>query len=184
MRVIIISLLAAPALPCLAGDWCSLDSSALSFETTFEGESLPGDFPDFDVAMDFDPAVPGAGELRVTVNLPAADMGDPEMNAILGDPTWLHVEEFSAAEFRSSTIDPGAVVDFVANGILSLKGREQPVAVPFTWQDSGGAAEMRGEVVLQRTDFDVGSGEWASGDAIGIDVRLTFSVQLERCDQP
>lgn len=165
-----------------AADWCSVDSSSFSFETTLEGEALPGEFRDFDVVLQFDPAHSDEGSLRVTVDLAAADMGDPEMNGILADPVWFHSARFEEAIFRSDTIvarDDGA---FVADGVLSLKGREQPVSVPFVWQNSAGAAEMRGELVLRRTDFDVGSGEWADGDAIGLDVRLKFDIRLAHCE--
>jgi hypothetical protein len=39
---------------------------------------------------------------------------------------------------------------------------------------------MSGEIVIDRTRFDVGSGEWASGEPIGIGVRVRFRVTLER----
>ena len=39
---------------------------------------------------------------------------------------------------------------------------------------------MSGEVVIDRTRFDVGSGEWASGEPIGTAVGVRFRVTLER----
>ena len=39
---------------------------------------------------------------------------------------------------------------------------------------------MKGEVVVDRTQFDVGSGEWATGETIGIEVRVRFDLVLER----
>jgi hypothetical protein len=39
---------------------------------------------------------------------------------------------------------------------------------------------MSGEVVVDRTRFDVGSGEWESGDTIGTEVSVSFNVMLER----
>jgi polyisoprenoid-binding protein YceI len=183
MRIpFLITTLAALPLPSLAAEWCSLDSSVLSFATTFEGETLPGEFRDFDVVLDFDPAAPGAGNLRVQVDLRSADMGDPDMNAILADPAWFHSGKFGEAVFRSERIGAAESGGFVAGGTLSLKGRELPVSVPFYWQGSAGDAALQGEFVLRRTDFDVGSGEWADGDAIGIDVRLNFDVHLRHCE--
>ena len=37
---------------------------------------------------------------------------------------------------------------------------------------------MTGEFSLRRTDFGVGSGEWSTGDSIGLEVRLAFDIPL------
>ena len=63
---------------------------------------------------------------------------------------------------------------------LCVQDRRRPVSVPFQWRESGGRANMRGELVLDRTRFDVGSGEWATGEPIGTGVRVSFDVTLER----
>jgi hypothetical protein len=39
---------------------------------------------------------------------------------------------------------------------------------------------MSGEVVIDRTRFEVGSGDWGSGETIGTEVRVSFDVILER----
>ena len=39
---------------------------------------------------------------------------------------------------------------------------------------------MSGDVVIDRTRFAVGSGEWASDEPIGTAVRVRFNVTLER----
>ena len=62
---------------------------------------------------------------------------------------------------------------------LTLKGVERDVDVPFTWQDTGNGPVMDGRVILQRTDFEIGSDEWASGESIGINVTVNFSILLE-----
>lgn len=170
------------ALPCQAAQWCSTDASTLRFETTFEGETLPGEFTSFTVRFAFDPARPRDGRLEVDVKLAAADMGDPEMNAVLFDPVWLDVDRYSQATYLSHEIDGPDDGRFVASGRLELKGNEHPVELRFRWDQSGDAASMAGEARLTRTDFDIGTGEWATGDSIGLEVRLDFDVQLETCD--
>lgn len=171
-----------PAAPALADAWCSTDAGMLEFTTSFEGERLPGRFREFDVRLDFDPAKPGAASLRVTVDLGEADLGDPEMNAVLHDPVWLDVAGDPQAVYRSTAIERTDDDGFVATGTLELKDRRQQVRVPFRWQSSGDRARMQGNFDLTRTDFDVGTGEWADGDAIGLAVSVAFDVELESCD--
>ena len=175
-----IVLLIAPALAS-ATEWCGVEGSSLAFETTFEGEALPGTFGRFDVVFDFDPGRPADADLRVTVDLLAGDMGDEDMNEVLFDVAWLHVGKYPEAVYTSDTILEQAPDSYIAEGALRLKGAERRVSVPFSFRNSDERAEMSGEVVLRRTDFDVGSGEWSTGDSIGLDVRLRFDVKLEPC---
>jgi polyisoprenoid-binding protein YceI len=167
-------------LPGHAAEWRLLDPSEFTFEATFEGASAPGRFEQFEIDMEFDPADPGAGHLRVTVSLAAADMGDSDMNTIIADPIWFDVGHYPRAVFESERIEARAPGNFVATGVLNLKGISQTVAVPFTWSEQAAQANMRGTFVVQRIAFNVGSGEWATGDAIGIDVQLQFDLSLAR----
>jgi len=166
------------SIPVCAAEWQSTEGSKFTFEVTFEGEPIPGEFRDFDVNLDFDPACLDSARLRVTVDLRAADMGDPDMNDVLFDPVWFDIEQFTEAVFVSDAIVEQASGEFIATGTLDLKGTSGHVAVPFSWTRPGDQATMQGGLVLKRSDFDVGSGEWATDDAIGIDVTLNFTVQL------
>ncbi len=157
----------------LAEAWTSDSDGSFGFEATFEGDPLPGDFTNFTVSWSEE-------ALTVTVKLAESDMGDGEMNAILHDPTWFAVERFATAVFSAADVSCGGGSECTASGELELKGVKQAIDVPFTWAEDGDAATMRGELSLDRTAFDVGSGEWASGDSIGVDVKLRFDINLKR----
>jgi len=179
MRIVqVIVLLTVLPLDASSEEWRSTDDSELSFSVAIEGVATAGEFHQFDVALDFDPASPGDGELVVRVDLRQADLGDPDMNAVLVDPAWLDVGQYREAVFRSEEIIARSAGEYVANGMLDLKGNMRPVSVPFHWETIGGDGRMTGQLVLVRTDFEVGSGEWASDEVIGIEVTLTFDVQL------
>jgi polyisoprenoid-binding protein YceI len=167
-------------MPAQAVDWQSRSDGKFTFEVTFEGVGALGEFKRFDVMLNFDPKKPETNRLRVTVELVAADMGDPDMNEGIADTDWFHVGKYPRAVFESKKIEAGAPGKYVATGILTLKGISKPVSVPFSWSEKGKRASMRGELIVQRTGFNVGSGEWASADPIGIDVKLKFDVSLKR----
>jgi polyisoprenoid-binding protein YceI len=46
----------------------------------------------------------------------------------------------------------------VAEGTLDLKGATLPVTLPFTLTLDGGLAQMQGETVLDRRNFEIGDG--------------------------
>jgi polyisoprenoid-binding protein YceI len=180
MRYALLScLLFGIASPVSATEWTST-SGEFSFVTVIEGVDVPGHFNQFVVTFNNEPGKPEKSKLRVTVDLRAADMGDAEMNATLFDPAWFDVEQFTEAVFESANLTYSASGEFIASGTLMLKGASRPVAVPFTWKDHGDTASMQGRFTLQRTRFDVGSGDWADDDYIGIDVNLSFAIEFER----
>jgi polyisoprenoid-binding protein YceI len=179
LRLILIAACIAMASLAEAEEWRSATGSHFGFETTFEGVAMPGEFRLFSVALEFDPSRPDDSRLRVDVDLTAADMGDPDMNAVLVEPAWFDTQQFTTAVFESSEIVEQSAGAYLATGTLELKGVSKTVEVPFTWSRTGDAAVMAGALSIDRNQFDVGSGEWASGDSIGINVKLIFTVQLE-----
>ena len=175
---LLISTLAVSA--AFADEWRMQGEGELLFQPTWEGESLPGRFGEFDVRLDTgDGGVTGA-KLEVTVNLDSADMDDPDINEAIAGAEWFAVSEHPVATYTSDSIDTGPDGGYVAKGHLDLKGVRLPVTVPVQWSESGGLGEMSGDVVIDRTRFEVGSGEWASGDTIGTEVRVSFNVILQR----
>ena len=137
---------------------------------------MPGEFRSFDVHY-----IEGES-LLVTVDLMAADMGDPDMNDVLADPAWFGSDSNPEAKFGAVSIRQTAPGRFSADGLLTLKGVERAITVPFAWRSGDGHATMSGKLTMQRTDYDVGSGEWSTGESIGLDVALRFDVKLAPCD--
>lgn len=168
-------LLLALPLAGLADEWRSVEGSRFTFQASFEGEPLPAEFREFDVVFTGD-------ELTVSVDLTKADMGDPDMNAILFDPMWFGAEAFKRADYRATRIDCNADDRCTAYGELDLKGTKQAVTVPFEWTVDGEQASLRGGLVINRSRFNVGSGEWSTGESIGLDVKLEFDLVLERVE--
>jgi polyisoprenoid-binding protein YceI len=163
-----------------ADEWHMQGEGELLFQPTWEGEVLPGRFGAFDVRLDTgDDGLAGA-ELEVTVELGSADMDDPDINEAIAGAEWFAVSEHPVATYTSDSIEKTADGAYLASGHLELKGARLPVDVPFRWSAKGGRAAMSGEVVIDRTRFEVGSGDWGSGETIGTEVRVSFDVILER----
>lgn len=163
--------------------WCSSpEDSELRFFVRFEGTDTPGVFGRFQVDMDFDSNTLTDSSLEVTIPIVSADMNSPDLNEGMLQPEWFGAADFPIAEFRSTQIEPTAEADFVALGSLSLKGNEQAVNVPFTWQSNGERARIQGSLILSRIEFGIGLGEWSDDSTIGHAVRVEFDVALAPCD--
>lgn len=177
-------LIAALALtPAPSADPCSgwqsvAGESKLQFVASFEGAPAPGAFRQFSVCLDFDAEQPGTGRLEVWIDIASADMDSADINQAIAGPEWFDAMQFPRAHYLSEEIEPGDSSAFVAHGRLSLKGVEREVSVPFGWQVDGADRKMAGELTLRRSDFEIGVGEWAGDDSIGVDVTVRFEVTL------
>lgn len=163
--------------PCTG--WRSIpERSQLGFTATFEGAKAPGKFHGFDVCFAFDPGQPATGRLDVRIDMGSADMDSADLNEEIVDADWLDASAFPQAWFSSEHIETTGTTELVAHGSLTLKGRSQPVDVPFRWQVGSDHAIMSGELTLKRTAFGIGAGEWATAESIGDDVKVRFVVTL------
>jgi len=188
MNYFVKAILLSPLLFCqssLADQWQSvLTNSKLNYEVTFQGLPIDGRFTQFSV--DYSPAE----KLLVKVAVDSADMSDDELNREIAGVDWFDVGRFDQAVFSSNHLITNSFVAesnskerFIAEGSLNLKGVSEPVNVPFTWQPDAqnpDRATMSGELVLKRSDFSIGIGDWSSGDQIGIDVSVSFVVEMQR----
>ena len=148
-------------------------------EASFSSQVLGTGVMECDLLDTGDGSLVGS-KLTVTVQLEGADMDDPDINEAIVGAEWFAVDEHPVATFTSDHIEEAADGGYLAPGFLALKGVRLPLDVPFHWSESGDRAEMSGDLVIDRTHFNVGSGEWASGDTIGTDVRVGFTVMLQR----
>jgi polyisoprenoid-binding protein YceI len=175
------SLLLTAALPAIAADW-KMDPAAsrLEFSATFEQTVAPGEFRQFDTRLRFDADQPAQASLEVTIAVNSADMKSGKVNEAIGGGQWFDFSRFPQARFQSTDIRRIDATRFVARGTLNLKGVQQAVEVPFAWYQSADAARMQGELVVKRSVFGIGTGEWAATNVIGPDVKIRFDVRLQR----
>jgi polyisoprenoid-binding protein YceI len=175
-----LALAGAPA-AARAADWSMEPSgSRLEFTASFEKNAAPGVFNDFDVRMQFDPDKPAGGRLDVAIRTASADMSSADINKAIRGPEWFDAARFPQAEFHATQIARTAANRFLARGVLSLRGAQQPVEVPFTWTGTGDAATLNGEISADRRAFGIGTGEWAATNVVGAEVKVRFSVRLRR----
>ena len=174
-------LLAGAPAAARAADWSMEPSgSRLEFVASFENNAAPGMFKDFDVRMRFDPDKPASGRLDVTIRTTSADMSSEDINKAIRGPEWFDSARFPQAEFHATEIGRTAANRFLARGVLSLKGAQQPVEVPFSWTGTADAATIAGEIGVNRRLFGIGTGEWAATNVVGAEVKVRFSVRLRR----
>ena len=174
--------------PVLADIWQSNSlNSDLEFIASYQDLPINGRFNRFSVAANTDQATQ-LTQLDVRVFISSADMGSSEFNTAIQAADWFNSGDFSEATFTSQRLitisQQENKSEYIAHGELQLKGLQKNIAVPFNWQNNGSEqATLTGELTLDRSDFGIGIGEWASGEQIGLAVHVSFTVQLDRINE-
>lgn len=172
-------LMAAPA---SAMAWVVVpDRSSLSFAVQWDGRTVEGRLPRFDARIRFDPARLAEASIAVDIDLAAATTTDRTVNSSLPQADWFDVRRQATARFASTDVRPAGPGRYVAAGMLSLRGRNVPVSLPFTLAIEGNVATVEGETRLDRRAFGIGvesdpRGQWV-GFAVPVRLRLVATRQ-------
>lgn len=160
-----------------AANWQIIDEkSSLTFSAVQQGEAFSGQFEQFSATIDFDPAQPEQGHVKVVVAINSVNTNNEERDVTLMDMNWFDVQQFGQAVFESQSIRKVAENQFEAKGNLTIKGITQPLILPFTLKPEGKYTRAIGHVMLNRPDFKLGLGEWAGEDWVGYRVKIEFDL--------
>ncbi|MEM8987436.1 MAG: YceI family protein [Pseudomonadota bacterium] len=162
------------------------DKSALAFEGLYKNPYggttiVNGAFNAFTAEIAFDPDNLAASAITVAVDMTSLSTNFEETDKDLPKKTWFNTAAFAKATFVSEEIAETGAGAYVANGILTVKGAAQPVALPFTLKIDGESAAATGEITLNRTDFGVGEGKaYETDKEVGFEVKVTFTVEATK----
>jgi polyisoprenoid-binding protein YceI len=167
-----------PALAPAAPIW-TVDKAAsrLTFRGAAAGQTFDGVFKKWDAQIAFDAKNLRASHAAVTVDLASVVTGDPTRDQMLPTPDWFSIARFPKATFVTTAITQTGPDRFQAVGELKIRGVGRRVVMPFTLTIARDVATMAGTAVVDRTQFGVGQGQFASTDTVAapvsVSVRLT-----------
>ncbi len=143
-------------------------------DTRFDGR-----FTRWRADIRFDPDHLDASSVLVTIETASATDGVPLHDRALTGPEWFNsaahpTATFSANQFRRRQGDA-----YEARGELTIRGRNRTVTLPFTLSIVEDHASMRGQVTIDRRDFDVGK-DTDADDMISRDVDIIIRIEATR----
>jgi len=160
-----------------AAEYVQIRGSALSFATSYDGMVFTGRFPEFQTTLQFDPDDLENARLDVTIPLASAVTGNNDRDSTLKTQDFFHVAQFAQARYTATAFHALGDGRYAADGVLQLKGIEQPVRLTFTWEP-GTPAILTGSASVRRLDFNVGINDWADTRIIPNDVSIATKVRL------
>jgi len=158
------------------------DASSITFSGTHDGNAFSGTFGNWDAAIQFDPASPAEGEVRVTVATGSAEASQKLYTDSLKSPEWFNVSTFPSAEVEILDIAVSGDSAYTSTARLSLKELTVDAVFDFNLQIDGDAGRMTGQAVFQRTALDLGQASDPNADWVSEDVIVDVVVAATRND--
>lgn len=160
-----------------AGEWIvDPAQSRLGFVGSQGGAPFDGRFTRWSAVIDYDPAAPAAAKVTVDIDMASAVTGDAQKDQSLPGADWFDVKAFPKARFEATGFKPLGGNAFETSGTLTIRGVGKAVTLPFTLEVAGDRSKAKGRLDLLRGDFGVGSGQWASGDMVGLKVQVVVDL--------
>ena len=160
-------------------EWQLLASDKnFQFSSSYSGEAFTGAIQSFTPRIYFTPQAPEQGVLDVSIDTASITTFNGEWDSTLTGSQWFATGDYPTARYVSDDIVAQGD-GFVARGQLTLKGTTKPIDVTFDWQRQGDNALFIGSATIDRREFGIGSGSWASDDSIAFEVELDINLQLQ-----
>lgn len=164
--------------------WTVASGGRLGFTASWNNTAVAGQFGSWKADILFSPDALDASRITVTIDLASADTDDSQRDEMLQGSDFFDTATHPQAVFTSNSIRSLGGDRYRANGTLQLHGVSRPVALTFTLGIDGDTARVKGTSRLDRTQFGVGSGEWAATDQIGAQVGVDFAFSAKRSSTP
>lgn len=155
-------------------------SGAIRFAASQEGVPLQGTFNEFAATVNFDPAKPETGTVRVRVDVGSVTTGIPAADEMLRGHDFFDAAKFPQATFEASEFHVQGAGHFIANGAFTLKGHKIPLPVTFTTSSDPRGQWFDGSFTLSRLMFGVGQGEWADPSTLDDAVKVQFHILQQK----
>jgi polyisoprenoid-binding protein YceI len=177
--VIVLGILGAG--PALAAKWVLRPAeSAIALEVTYLGSPIAAKFGKFSADIEFDPADLVRSAVSVRIDTGSFDSQSEDRDEFVKERDWFDVARFPEARFVTKSIRFVGPGRYEAAADLTIRGVTQVVKFPFALVIEGDVARMDGGLSLERTDFGVGQGDWASTQDVGGTIGVSVHVVADR----
>jgi cytochrome b561/polyisoprenoid-binding protein YceI len=156
--------------------WTIRPGGSLRFAVDNAGYALEGSFSRWTGDIAFDPENPASAAITIRVQLASASMGDATQDAMLQGENFFASAANPVATWRSTRVTSTGAGQYRAEGTLSLRGASRPQPLTFTLSGTGNRRSVRGNAVIDRNAFGVGTGPDAAGVAGSVNLSFAFDA--------
>ncbi|MCO8311752.1 YceI family protein [Pseudomonas mandelii] len=150
-------------------------ASKISFTYNQFGSRAYGTFGKFDVTLDFDTQNPESAQAKMIIDLASIEAGGSDANNELQKPAWFNTAKYPVATFESTGVEALGDQRYLITGNLTLRGMTRELQVKVQLKPEHAIGIFDGDIVVKRSDFNIGEGEW--GDkVVSNDISIRFRI--------
>jgi polyisoprenoid-binding protein YceI len=148
-----------------------------------------GQFDDFSGALQFDPDNMAVSSVKFEVKTKSINTGIPNRDNHLRSEEFFAVNKYPLMTFQSTDVKKKEGNQYILVGNLTIKGKANEVAVPFTYFGTRENPLKKGQMVagfetrfsIDRLEYNVGPGKFFEMGVIGknVDILITLEVLKE-----
>lgn len=168
---------AAPAAPSPPPVWTIQPGGALTFSIDNGGARIDGRFAKWSGAITFDPDQLDSADIRISVDLASASVGDATQDEMLAGEDFFAIALQPQAVFRATAVRRTGPDRYAASGTLTLKGASKPQTVRFTLSGDGLSRHVEGSATIARAAFGIGKGQADATLAPEVMLRFRFDAK-------
>ncbi|MES2157523.1 MAG: YceI family protein [Pseudomonadota bacterium] len=153
--------------------WTVQPGGRIGFSVGNDGETISGSFGKWTAAIVMDPDHPVSADIKVTIDMASASVGDAYKDGMLPGDEFFGVAAHPTATFTAKGAERTGPNAYRTKGMLSLKGVSKAQSIRFTLTGEGPTRKVSGSATIARASFGVGNGDSSTG--LAPQVALTFA---------
>ncbi len=186
-KLMTLLILISLSVPLFAGNYINDKAhTSVGFKVTHMVISkVKGEFKDFDIQLNFDPANLPASSVSATIQIASVNTDEKKRDDHLRSPDFFDAAKYPVMTFVSDNITKTST-GYVANGTLTIHGISKKIGLPFTVtgpiKDPWGNVRIgiSAQTTINRHDFKV---KWSKtmdggGLVVGNDVDINISAEF------
>ena len=155
---------------------------------------VSGSFREFDVDLRYDAEHPERSTVEVRIPVSSVYTGNSMRDNHLRSADWFEADKYPYITFKSTSVRKNGKDGLIARGPLTIKGVSHEIELPITLLGKqlilermkkmlGGTHEVasfEASMAVDRTDFGVGVGSWATSMVVGAKVGIEILAEAHR----
>ena len=158
--------------------WTVQPGGRIGFSVGNDGETISGSFGKWSAAIVIDPDHPDSADIKVTIDMASASVGDAYKDGMLPGDEFFGVAAHPTATFTAKGAERTGPNAYRAKGMLSLKGVSKAQSIRFNLTGEGPTRKVSGTATVARASFGVGNGDSSTG--LAPQVALTFAFTAKQ----
>lgn len=160
--------------------------TSVNFSINHFFSAVTGKFTDFDGMIHFDPNNLNGSKANFSVSINSVNTDNGKRDKHLQSKDFFDAKTYPKISFKSTKFEKKSDKEYLVYGKLTIKDITKNVALPLKITGEMEHPMMKGTLILgvaidttiDRTDYGVGTGDWAATMVVGDEVKIHIPMEL------